>query len=244
MTTLFLNDGRAFYNAHTLPAPGRAYQGMWQNYEGGLLFQAISGKPIAQLVNNGRCPPFFVSATRTPEGKLFFMQGLCSSDAEWLGIPESSRARDALVHRLIEDTSPVPAIAIMRRELHRQSGTVDVWEIAECTQWLSLGVDRAACDTDLERALCDRLQAAGVDDTPVNWAQLAAPRGTIAVLEESSSVRVTIEFDRASDPAARYHGAIEEWRASHLDLAARVRDWRAECEPSNPPPAPAVGMRF
>lgn len=227
MTTILIND-RAFHEDSALPAPGRAYYGTWLRNEGGVLLMSLNRRPAVQIVNNGRDAPFFVTVSRTPEGKLWCVQGLCTSELTWLGLPESSAARSAIAKQVLEDVSPVPAIALVTRELRTYPGGCSSWDITASTQWLSLGLRADASVDTLITAITQRLTLAGVHATTVSAETLAVGAGVLAELEISPSQRITLDFDASSQPSNRYHGAPGHWPRSQLDTNARVWDWRAD----------------
>lgn len=245
MTTILIND-HAFHEDSALPARGRAYMGTWVPNEGGVLLLSASRKPIAQLVNNGRDAPFFVTAGRTPVGKLYYMQGLSSCDADWLGLPESNAMRSAIAKQLLEDVSSVPAIALVTRELQIYPGGGSSYNITASTQWLSLGVCGDAPTEIMVAAIRQRLAIAGLHAKGLRANPLSAGGGMLAELKISPSQRITLDFDASSHPSARFHGAPGNWPLSQLDLSARAQDWRADPLPTDaePPAAAPAGFSF
>lgn len=245
MTTILIND-RAFHQEGALPVLGRAYYGTWLHNEGGVQLMSLNRRPAVQIVNNGRDAPFFVTVSRTPEGKLWYVQGLCTSELTWLGLPESSAARSAIAKQLLEDVSSVPAIALVTRELQTYPGGGSSYNITASTQWLSLGVSGTAPTEVMVTAILQRLALAGLHVKALRANTLVAGGGTLAELQISHSKRITLDFDAASHPSGRFHGAPGHWPRSQLDINARTWDWRAEPLPTDaePPAAPSAGLSF
>lgn len=246
MTTLLIND-RAFHQEGALPIHERgAYYGTWLHNDGGVLLMSLNRNPAVQIVNNGRDAPFFVTVSRTPEGKLWHVQGLCTSERDWLGLPESNAARAAIAKQALNDVSPVPAIALITRELrpfHTGGGS---WDITASTQWLPLGVPASAPAQAMATAIRERLEIAGLHVMNLHAATLAAGKGVLATLQVSPTQRITLDFEASSHPSGRYHGAPGDWPRSQLDSDARTWDWRAEPLPidATPTPAASTGPSF